>query len=76
MFLFYLTLTPSGNTIDATALNALLDETEGWMWDKPDAPLADLTDKVRRLFIRIQQHAMKETYLNTVRLNNGAERFR
>ena len=36
-----------GNTIDATALNALLDETEGWMWDKPDAPLADLTHKVR-----------------------------
>ena len=35
-----------GNTIDSSALNALLDEAEGWMWDYPDAPLKDLNEKV------------------------------
>ena len=40
-----------GNTIDSTALNALLDEAEGWMWDCPDAPLKDLSLKVQiRIF--------------------------
>jgi hypothetical protein len=34
-----------GNTIDASALNNLLDETEGFMWDFPDASLSVLTEK-------------------------------
>ena len=34
-----------GNSIDAGKLNALIDNTESWLWDNSDASLADLEAK-------------------------------
>jgi hypothetical protein len=44
-----------GNTIDASALNNLLDETEGFMWDFPDSSLKELTEKSAALHIQIDK---------------------
>ena len=41
----------TGNSIDAAALNILLDECESWMWDSPDAPITELNEKVRFIVV-------------------------
>ena len=34
-----------GNTVDAAALNGLLDDVENWLWDTPEAPLHEIQEK-------------------------------
>lgn len=38
-----------GEKVDAARLNSALDEVENWMWDVPDAGLADLHDRFASL---------------------------